>query len=1190
MSWSDAAERIWSRGMISEKHQCGLIVGIGASAGGLTAFTAFLTNMPPDSGMAFVLVQHLSPDHKSILAELLGKITAMPVIEAEDGMRVDADRVFIISPDSTLAIRDRHLQVTRPAPPRERRRPIDTFFSSLAEDQGDNSVCIVLAGTGSDGSLGLKAVKENGGLTLAQAESDRSAMSGMPHSAAITGLIDHVLPVEQMPAKLLEYRDHLLLVADRKDGDGTRIDTAEHLATISALLLTRTGHDFSKYKKTTVTRRIQRRMQVLQTGTAPAYIARLHDDPREVELLFRELLIGVTQFFREPDAFDALRTSVIARLFEQRSDDGPIRVWVPGCSTGEEAYSIAMAFCEAMGQQGDMPDVQIFATDIDDRAVEFARAARYKKPDGISPDRLARWFIEDKDDFYPVRQIRGMCIFSVHNVIKDPPFSRLDLISCRNLLIYMNPDLQGHVLQTFHYALNQDAALFLGPSEGVGHHGRLFARLDKKHHIFRRRDADAGFPGVPLSATPRGRATRLARPTASLPDNDWIDRSARQALAKYSPVYLVVDRHHNIVRFSGGEIGRYLEPSPGAANLSLFGNLRRTLRPIVRTALRTTQDTKGPIVNEDVMITIDKRRHLLSIIVEPVFEGNEEGLCIIAFQERVSDPAGSAWGTLNDTKNPGLRAVEQELRTTRAQLQSTIDDLETANEEMKSATEEYQSVNEELQSSNEELETSKEEMQSINEELQTVNAELTAKNALLTALNSDIRNLLESTQIATVFLDVNLRIKSYTPGMMDIFHLREGDVGRPITDIVSLIAYDDLRQDVAKVLRELTVVERQLELEEADRAFTMRMRPYRSVENVVDGVVVTFVDISERRRADAALQASEERFSAIIYQTTVGVAEMDLTGLFVLTNARFREIVGRPNEELLQLRIQDITHPEDRQRDAELFDRLVGEGTPFETEKRYVRPDGGEVWVLNNVSVLVDQARRASHALSVTLEIGERKKAEQQTGLLLSELDHRVKNILAIVSSVVSQTLKANSPPAAFAAAIDGRISAIARAHSMLTDHGDRGRASLHDLVTTELEPYDSGGHNISIQGHDIALTPRAGLSLALALHELASNAAKYGALSTPAGRLAVSWTTVGHAANRTLSFLWVESGGPPLAGPPLQRGFGTTLIERTLSHEFDAEVHREFLRSGLRCTIDMPLTAEVGAVQAPGARGGEAR
>jgi two-component system CheB/CheR fusion protein len=397
-----------------------------------------------------------------------------------------------------------------------------------------------------------------------------------------------------------------------------------------------------------------------------------------------------------------------------------------------------------------------------------------------------------------------------------------------------------------------------------------------------------------------------------------------------------------------------------------------------------------------------------------------------------------------------------------------------------------------------------------------------------------------------------------------------------------VLVYDDLRRDVTKVLRELSVVERELRVQDGGPTFIMRIRPYRSVENVIDGVVITFVDITERKRADAALQASEARFSAIVNQAPVGVAETDLDGRFILTNARYREIVGRSAEALYGLRIQDIIHPEDLQPNTLLFDRLVREGTPFEIEQRYLRPDGTAVWVHNNLSTWVDQSGQP-HGLAVTLEIGERKRAEEQTTLLLGELDHRVKNILAVVSAVVTQTLKTNSTPEGFADAIEGRVAAIARAHSMLTEHGGWTAVSLRDLVITELEPYRDE-HNISVEGVDIALKPRPGLSLAMAIHELASNAAKYGALSTPAGRLVVSWT-VGGASRDMLNFLWLETGGPPIAEPPARRGFGTTLIERTLTHELDATVNREFFSSGLRCAIDLPLTSEIGEVWLSGKR-----
>jgi two-component system CheB/CheR fusion protein len=1027
-----------------------LIVGIGASAGGLSAFKSFLSNTPSDSGMAFILVQHLSPDHKSMLTELLGKSTNMPVLEAEDGMPVEANRVFVIPPDSTLTVKDRRLQIERPAPPRERRRPIDTFFSSLAEDQGENAVCVVLSGTGSDGTLGLIQIKENGGLTLAQAEFDHTAMSGMPHSATATGLVDHVLPVEEMPAKLLDYQRHLSQVSGHKDGDGTRNDAAEHLATIIALLRIKIGHDFSKYKEKTLVRRVQRRMQVLQTDTVPSYIARLREDPLQLELLFRELLIGVTQFFRDPDAFEALG-DVIEKFVARNGLSYEARIWVPACATGEEAYSIAILMKEAMEKQGVAFRVQIFATDIDDNAVSFARSGRYRKTTGISAERLARWFTSEDEEVRPIREIREMCVFSVHSVVKDPPFSRLDLLSCRNLLIYMDADLQDRVLGIFHYALKPDGVLFLGPSEGVTRRNQLFAPLNKKHHIFQRQEAMAMFPNMAVSGGSRVQPSRNdATPTISA-GSDRIDKSVRRALAKYSPAYVVIDKQENIFSFSGGEAGRYLEPSAGAASLNLFSNLKKSLRPTVRAALQKMSVSNTPAVDDHAVISIDGGSRQVTVIVEPISTGTgEAGLFVVAFLEAGSGPEGNGNKGANEANAAEFRAIEHELRTVRAQLQSSIDDLETANEEMKSTAEEYQSVNEELQSSNEELETSKEEMQSINEELQAVNAEIGSKNDALTGLNSDLKNLLDSTQIPTMFLDSALRVKNFTPAMTDIFHLRDSDRGRPVTEIVSLLAYDEIAKDVAKVLRDLAIVEREVTLKGANAAYLMRIRPYRTVDNVIDGVVTTFVDVTERRKADA------------------------------------------------------------------------------------------------------------------------------QKSLLLAELDHRVRNILAIVSSVITQTLKTSSSPAAFARAMEGRIVAISRAHSVLTRTGGGDGASLRELLTTELAPYDRGGQSLSITGVDLVVTPRAGLSLAMAFHELASNAAKYGALSTEAGALAVSWT-VSHESGAILHFVWTETGGPPIAHAPSQRGFGSTLIERTLSHEMDAVVRREFRPSGLHCTIDIPLTGEIG-------------
>jgi two-component system CheB/CheR fusion protein len=567
----------------------------------------------------------------------------------------------------------------------------------------------------------------------------------------------------------------------------------KELATVLSVLRAKTGHDFSKYKTKTVTRRIQRRMQVLQATTVPAYVQHLREDPAEPELLFRDLLIGVTEFFRDPEAFQALSSALDAIL--EGGDAPSLRIWAPACSTGEEVYSLAIIVRELLEARGANLNVQIFGTDIDYRAIEVARAGRYQRTTGISPERVKRWFFEDEGAFCPSRQIRAMCVFSVHNVTKDPPFSKLDLISCRNLLIYMDSELQDRVLRTFRYALKSDGLLFLGSSEGVSGHAKLFTPLDKAAHIFKRCEGDAA---MPLPSQTLAAPNRLSSDPVR-GGGDRVDRGVRTALAKYSPVFLVVDRQSNIVRYSGGEAARYLEPSAGIASLSLQSNLRKSLRTVVRTALQSAVKSGEGVVVDSVPLLIEGQQRLLSVIVEPVQDTGSEGLFVIAFQESrttAPEPAQASDGT---SRSPEAAAAEQELHRTRAQLQATIGDLETANDEMKSAAEEYQSINEGLQSTNEELQTSKEEMQSINEELQTVNAEMIGKNDLLSNLNSDLQNLLNSTQIATIFLDENLRIKNFTPSMADIFSVREGDRGRPLTDIVSLLAYDDLRRDVAKV-------------------------------------------------------------------------------------------------------------------------------------------------------------------------------------------------------------------------------------------------------------------------------------------------------------------------------------------------------------------------------------------------------
>jgi len=822
-----------------------LIIGIGASAGGLQAFKTFFASMPANSGMAFVLVQHLAPQHESMLTELLRSATAMHVVEAADRTVLAADHVYVIPPNATLRIAGGELRVSKPAPAREHRRPVDTFFSALAEDQGENAVCIVLSGGGSDGAEGLRAIKEHGGLTMAQAEFDHHAMSGMPMSAAATGLVDHVLPIEEMPARLIAYGKHLRVVEPRKGPDGTREDAAEHLAKICALVRGAVGHDFSQYKEKTLIRRIQRRMQVLQIDSTSAYIERLRKDPVETDLLFHDLLIGVTHFFRDPAAFDALEVQVIAQLMHGKGADAAVRVWVPACATGQEVYSIAILLKEAAERLSARPNIQIFATDIDEHAVTAARAARYPKSQltDISAARLERWFAADGDHLCPVKEIREMCIFSTHSVIKDPPFSRLDLISCRNLMIYLDTKPQDRLIRTFHYALRPGGYLFLGASENVTRHVKLFAALDHKHRIFQRRDAASSLPILTMDMGANAAAHSPAR--SAPPAENGLERSARRLMEKHLPAYVVVDGNHDVLRFSG-QTDKYLGPSPGAASLNFFNLIRRGLRPAARAALTKALATQQPVTHEALAIEANGGRQLVDLSVEPIPD-SDAGLCVVAFFDR--KPVVNGKGPTDAAQTLPLEALEKELRTTRERLEATVDQLETSNEEMKSANEEYQSVNEELQSTNEELETSKEEMQSINEELQTVNAELNSKSDTLLRLNSDLRNLLDSTQIATLFLDRQLRIRSFTPPLTNLLHVRDSDHGRPVTEIASRLSYDGLRKDATRVMRDLSVTEREVNTKDDGLSFLMRLRPYRTVDNVIDGVVITFIDITDRKHA-----------------------------------------------------------------------------------------------------------------------------------------------------------------------------------------------------------------------------------------------------------------------------------------------------------------------------------------------------
>ncbi len=837
-----------------------IIVGIGASAGGLEAFQSFFSKMPVDSGMAFVLIQHLSPDYPTMLPEIISRSTSIPVSEAKDGMEVVANHVYIIPPNTTLTLEKYHLVVTSPAPPRENRHPIDTFLFSLAQEMGEQAICIILSGTGTDGTLGLTVIKEQGGITFAQAELDNAPMIGMPKSAYGTGDVDHLLQVEDMPAMLMEYKNHLRLVQPKKDKEGSRLDLSQYLPQIFALLRTGIGHDFSYYKEKTLIRRIQRRMQVLQLNDPLDFINTLKQNPKELELLFQDLLISVTEFFRDPDAFLTLETQIIPQLLLGKGADSQVRIWVAACATGDEAYSIAILLAEALEKVLAKPKVVIFATDIDDKALSIARSGRYLKShlEGVSPQRLERWFFQEGEQYCVAPQIREMCIFSSHSVVKDPPFSRLDLLSCRNLLIYFNITLQDRLLPVFHYALNPEGILFLGPSEGIGRRNDLFATLDEKHRLFKRvNQATAALPYYPL-VNERVNSSTKTSALASDGRANTFERGARRVMARYSPTHVVIDRRHQILSFSG-QTGKFLDPSPGAASLDFFHLIQNALRPTARILLQKAFNHQQRVIKENIPFEVNGATESVTLIIEPILQASGEAQhYIVVFQQADNHNEKMEVDTSPDGKSMEVQLLENELRITRERLKAALDETDEATEDLKSSNEEFQSINEELHSSNEELETSKEELQSINEELLTVNAELSNKNQMLVRLNSDIQNFFESTQIATLFLDNNLCVRNFTPTVTELFHLRESDKGRRITEVANRLNYNELESDAKKTLQSLQVIEREILLAELNATFVMKIQPYRTVAKTIEGVVITFVDISDRKRYEEALKEAKE--------------------------------------------------------------------------------------------------------------------------------------------------------------------------------------------------------------------------------------------------------------------------------------------------------------------------------------------
>lgn len=831
------------------------IVGIGASAGGLEAFEQFFRQLAADTGMAFVLVPHLDPSHSSILSEILQRTTSMPVIEAADQMLVEPNHVYVIPPNREMALFHGVLQLNIPEQPRGQRMPIDGFLHSLAEDQGEMAVGIVLSGTGRDGTQGLRAIHGAGGFCLVQ-KPDTAKYDGMPSSAIQSGCATHVLAAEEMPKALLADIRH---VAYRR-AISPVITSASSLRQILMLLRNGTGHDFSQYKKSTVGRRIERRMVRNDIADIELYARYLKEHPAEVQALFKELLINVTCFFRDPEAFALLRTEVLPQLLADRPQGAAFRVWVAGVATGEEAYSLAMLLREILDETHCEAKVQIYGTDIDDEAIAIARAGVYPASiaQDVSPERLRRFFVKEEIGYRIKKEIREMVVFAIQNVIKDPPFTRLDLVTCRNLMIYLEADLQNRLIPTFHYALRQGGVLFLSPSESIGNHSELFVPINRKWKLYQASASAASARAVlanGLSWATDTAGRPLEDAMIKTKDSNYAELTRRALLQSFAPTSVLTDLKGDIV-YVHGDTSSYLRPPPGHATINVIEMARDELQHDLRKAAHLAASQGTPIEVNGVA----------SLSVCPLADPETgQNLLLVTFRQAPVSPAKP--GQRKRAAGPDeIRLVEElkrELAGTKETLRDTIEEQQASTEELKSANEEMQSTNEELQSTNEELETSKEELQSVNEELMTVNAELQAKIEQLAGMQNDMKNLLDNINVGTIFLDEHLSIRRFTREATRVYRLVASDVGRPLGDMKSDLEGSDLLAEAQTVLETLVPCEREMRTIDGNW-YLARIQPYRTLDNVIEGVVLTFSDISKRIAAETESREARERAEGIL--------------------------------------------------------------------------------------------------------------------------------------------------------------------------------------------------------------------------------------------------------------------------------------------------------------------------------------
>lgn len=957
--------------------------------------------------MAYVVILHLSPDYESHLANVLRQVAQIPVVKVEEDMSIATDHIYVVSPNQHLRMLDGTITVSQNMHIEDRRAPVDIFFRTLAESHGPHAIAVVLSGTGANGSMGVKRIKENGGAIFVQNPKE-ALFNEMPRHTIATDLVDGILSASEIPARLREYRDSLHTVSIPAEARMRPEEQQQALREIFTHLRLRTGHDFSNYKRPTLMRRLERRISVRNLDGLPAYAGYLRENPEESRALLKDLLISVTNFFRDGRVFSALEEDILPRLIRERKSDESIRIWVTACATGEEAYSIAMLMAELTFGVIDAPKVQIFATDIDEGAIITAREGKYTINDAadISPERLQRFFVREGDEYRVRQEIREMILFAHQNVLKDPPFSRLDLVTCRNLLIYLNQAAQERVMETFHFALKPGGYLMLGLSETTDSAGDLFANISREYHIYQSRPVAIRPYPVPEN-TPLAIPQKRHEPVAvSSSESRHLSERANfgdlhhQLIEQYAPPSIIVNEEYDILHLSG-KAGRYVHIF-GEPSKNLLKLVRPELRLELRTALYQAVQRQTNVEARNLRVQIEDKTEVINLHVRPVVEDGSQsrnnpaqGLILVLF-EPTDTPEGPIKSVLT-SEEPMAQQLEAELMHVRTQLRSAVEQHETQAEELKASNEELQAMNEELRSAAEELETSKEELQSINEELTTVNQELKVKVEEISMTSNNFQNLINSTDLATLFLDRSLRVNLFTPAARSIFNLIPTDSGRPLSDITNSLDYSGLQEDARKVLETLLPVEREVQTHD-QRVFLTRILPYRTAEDRINGIVLTFVDITRRKAAEEAVRRSEERMRLVFESAKdYAILTLDLKrqvtswspGAQAMTGFTEADILGQPGDILFTPEDQESGQPA-------LEEKIARENGHAENERWHVRKDGSRYWGSGSMSPLKDDDGKVLGWVKIMRDLTERRAAEEARSFLAAIVESSQDSIMTV--------------------------------------------------------------------------------------------------------------------------------------------------------------------------------------------------